>query len=215
MEPGKISFRHVLTASSAVLLVECFLYAAASRWPDSRMLLTAAGRSIQFVLTVLFAGRTISTGLAALGLARSRLVYGAVRGLFWSAAFGALCGLAAMALYGLGVNPLDLVRMPIPKGREEMLLLFSVGALISPIAEELFFRGLVFGFFRRWGTVTAVAASTGLFALAHLPATIFPLTQVIGGLLFAAAYEHERSLAAPITIHVLGNTSIFTLSLVF
>jgi len=40
-----------------------------------------------------------------------------------------------------------------------------------------------------------------------------PLPQVVGGIVFAVAYEIEGSLMVPITIHVLGNLAIFTLSL--
>jgi hypothetical protein len=40
-----------------------------------------------------------------------------------------------------------------------------------------------------------------------------PLAQVVGGIVFAVAYEIEGSLMVPITIHVLGNLAIFTLSL--
>jgi hypothetical protein len=35
---------------------------------------------------------------------------------------------------------------------------------------------------------------------------------LVGGLLFAAAYEIEQTLFAPITIHVLGNTALFLIS---
>jgi hypothetical protein len=38
--------------------------------------------------------------------------------------------------------------------------------------------------------------------------------QVVGGIVFAVAYEVEGSLLVPITIHVLGNMAIFTLSLI-
>jgi hypothetical protein len=36
----------------------------------------------------------------------------------------------------------------------------------------------------------------------------------VGGIVFAVAYELEGNLMVPITIHVLGNTAIFALSLV-
>jgi hypothetical protein len=38
------------------------------------------------------------------------------------------------------------------------------------------------------------------------------VTQVVGGILFAAAYEIEKNLVVPITIHCLGNLAIFALS---
>jgi hypothetical protein len=37
---------------------------------------------------------------------------------------------------------------------------------------------------------------------------------MVGGIIFALAYEIERSLMVPVTIHVLGNMAIFTLSLI-
>ena len=37
---------------------------------------------------------------------------------------------------------------------------------------------------------------------------------MIGGILFAVAYEMEKNLLVPITIHVLGNLAIFTLALI-
>ena len=46
---------------------------------------------------------------------------------------------------------------------------------------------------------------------AHLPG--LPVTQAIGAVVFALAYERAGSLAAPIAIHVLGNCAIFALSL--
>jgi hypothetical protein len=37
---------------------------------------------------------------------------------------------------------------------------------------------------------------------------------VVGGVLFAAAYEKEKNLLVPVTIHCLGNLAIFSLSLI-
>jgi hypothetical protein len=89
------------------------------------------------------------------------------------------------------------------------------GALIGPVAEEIFFRGILYGFFRRWGIPAAVLLSTLLFILPHYHASglAVPITQLIGGILFAIAYEIEKNLLVPITIHSLGNLAIFTLSL--
>jgi membrane protease YdiL (CAAX protease family) len=88
-----------------------------------------------------------------------------------------------------------------------------VGGIVAPIAEEVFFRGILYGFFRRWGVVVALVFSTLLFVFPHLGTHGLPTTQIIGGILFALAYEVEDSLLAPITIHALGNMAIFTLSL--
>jgi membrane protease YdiL (CAAX protease family) len=61
--------------------------------------------------------------------------------------------------------------------------------------------------------MTAVVVSTVLFALAHSAFGGVGVPQIIGGIVFAAAYEIERNLIVPIIIHVLGNSAIFALSI--
>ena len=58
----------------------------------------------------------------------------------------------------------------------------------------------------------AIVISTALFVLSHATDSSLPITQVIGGLLFAVAYEIEKNLVVPIIIHSLGNLAIFCLS---
>jgi len=81
------------------------------------------------------------------------------------------------------------------------------------MTEEVFFRGILYGFLRRWGIAVALVLSTCAFAFTHGLGHGFPLTQVVGGILFAAAYEVEKNLLVPISIHCLGNLAIFSLSL--
>ena len=95
----------------------------------------------------------------------------------------------------------------------DIVLFFVVGVLVAPMAEEVFFRGILYGFFRRWGVSAALVLSTLLFVLPHLGTSGLPITQVIGGVLFAVAYEKEGSLIVPIIIHASGNMAIFTFSL--
>ena len=97
-----------------------------------------------------------------------------------------------------------------------IIIYLLVGGIVGPLAEEVFFRGLIYGFLRRWGAVVAVTVSTLIFVLAHPSAfSGIPFTQAVGGILFAMAYEKEQNLVAPITIHGLGNLAIFALSWVF
>ena len=72
---------------------------------------------------------------------------------------------------------------------------------------------MLYGFLRWWGVVIALVLSTLMFVLPHVAFSKIPLVQVVGGIVFAVAYEIEGSLMVPITIHVLGNLAIFTLSL--
>ena len=86
-----------------------------------------------------------------------------------------------------------------------------MGGIVAPVTEEIVFRGVIFGYLRRWGLPAAVLVSTALFAALHLPAV--PATQIVGGMVFAVAYHTGKSLMVPIVIHVLGNLAIFSLSL--
>ncbi len=86
----------------------------------------------------------------------------------------------------------------------------------SPIAEELFFRSVLYGYYRdRRGPWFAAALSASLFALFHLPAwwvggdPLLPvaklLTMLAYGLAFAGLYQFSRSIYAPIVAHILNN----------
>jgi hypothetical protein len=96
----------------------------------------------------------------------------------------------------------------------DLALFFLVGGMVGPAAEELFFRGILYGFFRRWGVIVALILSTLIFVLCHPIGHGIPVTRVVGGILFAVAYEVGGSLIVPITIHTLGNLAIFTISLI-
>jgi hypothetical protein len=154
-------------------------------------------------------------GLESLGLSVLGVPYALERGLLWSAGLGliAACAWVILLLLSPGLQPLKLIRAQLPPGGNDLLLLFAVGGLLGPVAEELFFRGVLYGFFRRWGAPAAVLLSSLIFVLSHPTSHGLRLTQAVGGILFAVAYEVERSLLVPITIHVLGNLAIFSLSL--
>jgi membrane protease YdiL (CAAX protease family) len=110
-------------------------------------------------------------------------------------------------------NPMVFLRNPLPVTGPDITLFFAVGGLIAPAAEEIVFRGLVYGYLRRWGVAAGLVGTTLLFAAAHMASGI-PLTQIVGGLVFALAYEKEKNLMVPVVIHVLGNLAIFSLSLI-
>ena len=154
-------------------------------------------------------------GLSTIGLEKGRITHGIKRGILWSACFGAMALFSFFLFQAMGISLLDRVRVAVPSHFDGILLLFLVGGVIGPIAEELFFRGIVFGFIRRWGRLPAVLLSTLLFVLAHPALPAIPVIQIAGGLLFAVAYEKEGTLMAPLSIHILGNMAIYTISLLF
>jgi membrane protease YdiL (CAAX protease family) len=153
--------------------------------------------------------------LSIIGLSSSQIYRGFKRGLIWAISFGAAAAIALLIIYFAGIKVTALFRMQLPSESRWLITFLATGVLIGPIAEEIFFRGILYGFLRRWGIPAAVILSTLLFVLphSHSPGLAIPVTQLIGGILFAVAYEIEKNLLVPITIHSLGNLAIFTLGL--
>lgn len=151
-------------------------------------------------------------GWSRTGLGGAGWMSGLIRGFAWSAGFGILAALGFALLHLAGFEPLRIIRPKPSVVPSQQALLFLVGGLIAPIAEEFYFRGLLYGYVRRWGFCPALLLSTLIFTLLHqgAPGTIIP--QAIGGLVFATAYEIEKNLLVPIVIHALGNAAIFSLT---
>jgi membrane protease YdiL (CAAX protease family) len=152
--------------------------------------------------------------LSAIGLVSTRIYAGLKKGLIWAVSFGFAAAVTLFVIYLLGINVANLFQVQLPAGIPERAMFFLMGAIIAPIAEEIFFRGILYGFFRKWGILTALILSTLFFVLPHTTGNSIPLTQLIGGILFAASYEREKNLLVPMTIHSLGNLAIFSLAAV-
>ena len=76
-----------------------------------------------------------------------------------------LGALAAGLVPSTGISPIEAF-VSAPSGS----LAVALVAIVAPIAEELLFRGLVYGVLeRRFGATWALVGSTVLFALVHLP----------------------------------------------
>jgi membrane protease YdiL (CAAX protease family) len=169
---------------------------------------------IIFLLTLFKLREKREKRLSIIGLASTTVYRGFKRGLIWSISFGAGAGIVLFIIYLAGIKVTALFRMPLPTESSRLIAFLLAGVLIGPIAEEIFFRGILYGFFRRWGIPLAVLLSTLLFVLPHAPSSgpAIPVTQLIGGILFAVSYEIEKNLLVPITVHSLGNLAIFTLA---
>jgi membrane protease YdiL (CAAX protease family) len=210
METNTIKLRTLCTCVSALIVVELAVAALGLNGRFNQLYLLGAARVLEVVM---IAGTVylLEHGLSCIGLEKFTLLKGLKRGLLWSAGFGGAALLLYFVMSLLGMSLMRFIRSSLPtEGLAGFLL---VGAVIGPIAEELFFRGVVFGYFRRWGVMAAVVVSTVLFALAHSAVGGVGAPQIIGGIVFAVAYELEGSLMVPVTIHVLGNSAIFALSI--
>ncbi len=210
METTRIEIKTLLLCAAGIFSIEVLVAFISSAVQSNLMILTGIIRLSEIFLMILVVS-SFGSGISSIGLSRSKIAAGLGRGLMWAAGFGLIAAIAGLVLLAGGKNPLKLIHSSVPSGPVEIGLLFIIGGLIGPVAEEMFFRGILYGFFRRWGIPIAVVVSTLIFVLFH-PVQGMAVTQVVGGIVFAVAYEIEGSLLVPITIHALGNMAIFALS---
>lgn len=103
------------------------------------------------------------------------------------------------------------------------VLLLAI-VLVAPVAEELFFRGVVLNaWLREYGERYAVLGSSALFAAIHadiaswdaLVGSLVSVVPILGlGIGLALVYRHTESLLAPIAMHAGFNAISLTVALV-
>lgn len=212
MEANQITLKTLAISIAAVVALEIVFRLALNVQTGSPLPALGLIRCLEALSLIFIVGR-FEKNPNAIGLSRSKMLPGLVRGLIWSVCFGIAAGILFLVLFAAGINPLKLVNTPLPSAPGQIFIFFLVGGVIGPVWEEIFFRGIIFGFFRRWGVYAAILISTALFVLPHYDGRHLPLTQIVGGIVFAIAYEKEKSLMVPVTIHCLGNIAIFSLTL--
>ena len=213
MAAAGIEIKKLASLTAYVIVIEVFFVVAGPHLFAQSMINTGASRICQ-ILAIVLVFLSADGNLSAIGIRISTIRAGFKRGMLWSACFGLAAGLAGLFIYSTGKDPVALIGGRLTASSSQVVALFIVGGLIGPIAEEMFFRGVVYGFFRRWGVPPALLVSTGIFVLVHLlvgSTQGFAIVQAIGGVVFAVSYELEKNLLVPITIHCLGNMAIFLL----
>jgi membrane protease YdiL (CAAX protease family) len=84
-------------------------------------------------------------------------------------------------------------------------LILILLAVVVPIGEEVFFRGLVYGGLRsRWGVAIGALSSAAFFAAVHTQ-VVHALPIFALGLLLALAYERTGSLVPAMVAHGINN----------
>jgi membrane protease YdiL (CAAX protease family) len=222
----RIGLPEVIVAAVIYLAVQ-FAGAAVIFIAFSRDALVS-GKALPILLMVLTAA--FSAGLAAVvaGLirVRSTAALGLVRPTARWLLIGAGCGLAGflinrvvvvsyVAITGDRSNPQQGMAETATGGlwwQFGLLLLF--GAVLTPIGEELLFRGVSFGWLRRWGFILAAVLSSVIFGLAHGINAVFPAA-ILLGLVHAWLYERSGSIWPAVVSHAVNNGIVFILARVF
>ncbi len=194
-----------------VVGIECLAWLSVRIFQIQPLMAMGVFRLVQVLAMIMVLG-LLENGLGAIGWAPSGWIIGLRQGMVWSIGFGLAAGIVSLVVYLFGVNPLRMIQAPLPHSIKDLIVFFMVGGLIAPVAEELYFRGIIYTFFRRWGIIASLTVSTSLFVALHSVSGI-PVTQVVGGIVFALAYENSKNLMVPMVIHVAGNLAIFCLSL--
>jgi CAAX protease family protein len=124
----------------------------------------------------------------------------------WLAAFAVLVVVEEWASRTLG--------LPAPESWRDrytglLLVVRLIGLVVlAPVAEELVFRGMLFGRIvrTRLGQPGAIIIPAALFALLHLQYSPLEMGFVaVDGLFFGLARAQSRSLYVPILLHASGN----------
>lgn len=86
------------------------------------------------------------------------------------------------------------------------LIAFVSAAMISPLYEEIFYRGFIYRWLRtRICAKGAILISSAIFSIVHIPTyNVMPVT-FFGGIILALAYEKTNSIWPSIMIHAITN----------
>ncbi len=136
-------------------------------------------------------------------------------------------GLAIVIVYGVAILAIenatgrDLSRLaegnPLPETEamtDTVWFVLGLSVVVAaPLAEELFFRGLLFRAIQaRWGLALGMAISGLLFALVHFEVSVvIPFWGI--GMLFAFAYYQSGSLWTPVIAHAIFNGVSFIVTI--
>lgn len=134
----------------------------------------------------------------------------------WIAALGLLftgifVSYAVLIAWGLVLVQFDMRPQPnifptvFGTGPVVFVMVFIAGALVAPLAEEVFFRGFLFAGLRQFGLPTAYAVSAGIFALIHFTPAALPALFGLGVVL-AWLYNRTDSVWPPIFLHTFVNS---------
>ncbi len=129
---------------------------------------------------------------------------------------GVGAGLVAFVLKGLAImtwiqitggdtkNVQDIYAEGGSGGLLSLILATVLIAIVTPLGEELLFRGVVTNALLRYGPFVGVVGSSLIFALMHGVNNVFPAALVVG-LIAAEVYRRSGSVWPAVVVHVVVN----------
>ena len=171
------------------------------------LLLGGVETALALGLAMALTRRTELRGADVLGMVSPR---GGSLALLLSPAAGAFCAVGAVVALRLLPSPPGAAPIEAFVARPSGMLAFALLAAVVPLAEEMFFRGLVYGNAQRaLGMPAAFALSVGLFLAAHAPQDWGSWGGLVAvalvGLTTTTLRAVTGSLAAPMLAHLVYN----------
>jgi membrane protease YdiL (CAAX protease family) len=155
--------------------------------------------------------RSGQTSWRGLGFDRQRIGIDIIYGLGYGVLTFVVSALLQSLLELIGIHQTQLHELSWIRDLDipGFLLLFALGAIGAPLAEELYFRGYVFtAYLRDKGPIAAYLLSGLVFAGLHLnKEALLPI--FILGMMLAWIYRRSNSIIPSITAHALNNGVAF------
>ncbi|GKV64695.1 MULTISPECIES: CPBP family intramembrane glutamic endopeptidase [Sporosarcina] len=169
-----------------------------------------SGTLIGFIMSIIFmtglyvlALRPKRLGWTEVGLNRfSRSYWGPIVGWTILLLIASVLLVILMSFFGIGVENSKTESVQTHLSPLAFLIAFVSACIISPVYEEIFYRGFLYRWFRgRYGIALGMAASSLIFMLVHIPNyNVLPAT-FVSGLVFSWTYEKTGSVVPGMIIH--------------
>lgn len=103
-------------------------------------------------------------------------------------------------------------------GQNSKFILIISAVIVSPILEEILFRGILMNWFFANTPVVSIVISGVVFGFIHAPISsgtdwVYALSKILMGLLLAIVYYRTKNIKADITVHFLNNFLAIALAL--
>lgn len=169
-----------------------------------------AGHGLLVPIAALYMAALVALAIATSPMGRQAVPALALRGVGWKPV---VLGPAATILLSVVVSQigpeLDSMKQisELVQNRAALLPSLFVLAVLAPLAEELIFRGLLYGWIEgRWGWKPAFVVSAVSFAAAHFDPTFVYMILVLPlGLLFSFLRWRTNSLLPSLAAHIANN----------
>lgn len=110
----------------------------------------------------------------------------------------------AYSLFIAGVNTQADFQAAARSGPLSLAAIIFTGAVLTPVGEEVVFRGVVANALNRYGMLPGVVGSAAIFAAAHGPSVI-PLDAFMVGILTGTLFRRTNSVWPSLVLHIIYN----------